>query len=99
MNINFTLIGQAISFAIFVYLCMRFVWPPILEALQARKDKIAAGLADAAKGEQSLLQARKVADDMLQQAKTQVRAIINNAHDESKVLLANAKDDACKQAN
>ena len=39
MNLNLTLIGQAISFAIFVYLCMRFVWPPIINALQEKKKK------------------------------------------------------------
>ena len=99
MNLNLTLIGQAISFAIFVYLCMRFVWPPITSALQDRKEKIAAGLADAQKGAESLSEARKVADKMLQQAKTDVREIINNAHSEAKVLLNKAKDDAAVQAN
>ena len=99
MNLNLTLIGQAISFAIFVYLCMRFVWPPIINALQERKEKIAAGLLDAEKSKKSLLDARKVADEMLQETKTQVRDIINNAHDEAKVLLAKAKEDASKQAN
>jgi F-type H+-transporting ATPase subunit b len=99
MNLNLTLIGQAISFAIFVYLCMRFVWPPIINALQERKEKIAAGLVDAEKSKQSLLDARKVADEMLQETKTQVRDIINNAHDEAKVLLAKAKEDASKQAS
>jgi len=98
MNLNLTLIGQAISFAIFVYLCMRFVWPPIINALQERKEKIAAGLVDAEKSKQSLLDARKVADEMLQETKTQVRDIINNAHDEAKVLLAKAKEDVTKQA-
>ena len=98
MNLNLTLIGQAISFAIFVYLCMRFVWPPIINALQERKEKIAAGLVDAEKSKQSLLDARKDADEMLQETKTQVRDIINNAHDEAKVLLAKAKEDASKQA-
>ena len=99
MNLNLTLIGQAISFAIFVYLCMRFVWPPIINALQERKEKIAAGLVDAEKSKQSLLDARKDADEMLQETKTQVRDIINNAYDEAKVLLAKAKEDASKQAS
>jgi len=47
MSINLTIIGQAISFAIFVWFCMRFVWPPVINALEARKKRIADGLADA----------------------------------------------------
>lgn len=46
MNINLTLIGQAISFAIFVWFCMRFVWPPVIGALEARRQRIADGLAE-----------------------------------------------------
>ena len=50
MNINLTLIGQAISFAIFVWFCMKYVWPPITSALEKRKKTIADGLAAAEKG-------------------------------------------------
>ena len=47
MNFNATLIGQTISFAAFVWFCMKFVWPPIMQALEERKAKIADGLAAA----------------------------------------------------
>ncbi|HSS66838.1 MAG TPA: F0F1 ATP synthase subunit B, partial [Gammaproteobacteria bacterium] len=47
MNINLTLIGQSIAFAIFVWFCLRFVWPPIIKALEDRKSRIAEGLAAA----------------------------------------------------
>ena len=52
MNINLTLIGQAISFAIFVFLCMKHVWPPVMTALRERQDKIAQSLAAAEQGAQ-----------------------------------------------
>ena len=54
MNINLTLIGQAISFAIFVLFCMKYVWSPITSALEERKKKIADGLSAAELGQQAL---------------------------------------------
>ena len=50
MNFNATLIGQTITFIVFVWFCMKFVWPPIMNALQERKKKIADGLAAAERG-------------------------------------------------
>ena len=58
MNINLTLIGQAISFAIFVWFCMKYVWPPITSALEQRKKTIADGLSAAELGQQSLEKAK-----------------------------------------
>ncbi len=54
MNINATLIGQAIWFALFVFFCMKFVWPPISRALDERKQKIAEGLSAADRAERDL---------------------------------------------
>ena len=50
MNINLTLIGQSIAFAVFVWFCLRYIWPPILNALDARRTRIADGLAAAEQG-------------------------------------------------
>ncbi len=52
MNINLTLFLQMIAFAVFVWFCMKFVWPPIVAALAERKTKIAEGLAAAERGHQ-----------------------------------------------
>ena len=54
MNINLTLIGQAISFAIFVWFCMKYVWPPLIKVLEERAATIAEGLAAAEKGKSEL---------------------------------------------
>ena len=67
MNINLTLIGQAISFAIFVWFCMKYVWPPITSALEKRKKTIADGLAAAEKGQQSLENAKVEGKNLLVQ--------------------------------
>ena len=53
MNINLTLIGQAISFGIFVWFCVKFVWPPLMDALEERASTIADGLAAGEKGQKN----------------------------------------------
>ena len=47
MNLNATLIGQLIAFALFVWFCMKFVWPPIINAIETRQSQIANALASA----------------------------------------------------
>lgn len=76
MNINLTLIGQAISFAIFVMFCMRYVWPPLTSALEQRKKKISDGLSAAELGEQALEKAKVDVDLKLTDAKTEAKNII-----------------------
>ena len=65
MNINLTLIGQAISFAIFVWFCMKFIWPPLLAALEERQKLIEEGLTAADKGKESLVKATAEADEII----------------------------------
>ncbi len=65
MNINATLIGQAIAFFLFVMFCMKYVWPPIMHALQERKKKIADGLAAAERGKHEKHLAEERAKEIL----------------------------------
>jgi F-type H+-transporting ATPase subunit b len=76
LNINLTLIGQAISFAIFVLFCMKYVWPPLTSALEQRKKKISDGLSAAELGEQALEKAKVDVDLKLTDAKTEAKNII-----------------------
>ena len=94
MNINATLIGQAIAFFLFVVFCMKYVWPPILQALEERKKKIADGLAAAEHGkhEQSLAEER--AKELLREAKEQAGEIITRADKRASEIVDEAKDDA-----
>ena len=96
MNINLTLIGQTISFAMFVWFCMKFIWPPLLAALDERKAKIADGLAAAERGlhekelaqeraKETLKEAKEQANDILMQAQKRANEIINDAKDTAKV--------------
>ena len=69
MNINMTLLGQAISFAIFVWFCMKYVWPPLTAALAERQQKIAEGLNAADKAQRDLASAKDQVDQELKAAK------------------------------
>ncbi len=94
MNINATLIGQAIAFFLFVVFCMKFVWPPILQALTERKAKIADGLAAAEHGKHEQELAEERAKKLLREAKDQAAEIINRADKRASEIVDEAKDDA-----
>ena len=79
MNVNATLIGQLIAFAVFVWFCMKFVWPPLMEAIEKRQKEIADGLAKSERGQKELELAQSKATDQLKEAKTQAAEIIEQA--------------------
>jgi len=94
MNINATLIGQAIAFFLFVMFCMKFVWPPILQALSVRTAKIADGLAAAEHGKREQELAEERAKEMLREAKDQAAEIITRADKRASEIVDEAKHDA-----
>jgi len=71
MNFNATLIGQSITFLVFVWFCMKFIWPPIMNALAERKAKIADGLAAADRGKHEQELGKKKAAETIHEAKQQ----------------------------
>ncbi len=94
MNINLTLIGQTITFAVFVWFCMKFVWPPIMNALEQRKSKIADGLAAAERGANEKQLAEKRAKEILQDSKQQAQEIISQAQKRANEIVDEAKENA-----
>jgi F-type H+-transporting ATPase subunit b len=91
MNINMTLIGQSITFAVFVWFCMKYVWPPIVGALEARKKQIADGLAAADRGKHELELAARRASETLVEAKQRASDIIAQAEKRAAQLIEEAK--------
>ncbi|MDO6695821.1 F0F1 ATP synthase subunit B [Aliiglaciecola sp. 3_MG-2023] len=79
MNINSTLIGELIAFIFFVWFCMKYVWPPIMGAIEDRQQKIADGLAASERGEKDLELAQQKASEQLKEAKAQAAEIIEQA--------------------
>ena len=98
MNINMTLIGQTITFVVFVWFCMKFVWPPIMHALAERKEKIADGLAAAERGAHEKELAEKRAAEILLEAKQQAQEIINQAQKRANEIVEESKDNARGEA-
>lgn len=94
MNINATLLGQAISFAIFVYFCMKFVWPPLTKALADRQKKIADGLNAASKAQDDLKTAQEQVAQELKAAKEQTAQLLEQANRRAGQLVEEAKAQA-----
>ncbi len=76
MNINLTMLMQAIIFAIFIWLCARYIWPVLMQAIGRRQQQIADGLAAGEEGKQSLARTEKRIAEMLTEAKTRAADIV-----------------------
>ena len=94
MNINLTLLFQVLFFAVFVWFSKKFVWAPIMGALNARKATIADGLASAEKGHLAEEEGRRQAEGVIAEAKVQATEIINRASSRAAELVDEAKDNA-----
>lgn len=94
MNINLTLIGQLLSFAVFVWFTMKFVWTPIMGALETRKKEIADGLAAAERGQHEQELAKERAKDVLHDAKSQAAEIVAQAQKRASEIVDEAKGTA-----
>lgn len=93
MNINATLIGQAIAFTMFVWFCMKYVWPPLLNAIEARQKLIADGLTQAERAGKNLELAQAKATDKLKEAKAQAAEIIDQANKRRIQIVEEAKNE------
>jgi F-type H+-transporting ATPase subunit b len=91
VSINATLIGQMITFALLVWFTMKYVWPPIMQALEERKKKIAEGLAAAEKGQHEMDLAEKRAGSLLREAKDQASEIVGLAQKRAGELVDESK--------
>jgi F-type H+-transporting ATPase subunit b len=97
MDINMTLIGQSIAMIVFVWFCMKFIWPPILEAIEERQAQIAEGLAAAERGESKLQQASTEADEIVTDARKQATTILDQAKARANEIVADGKSDGVKE--
>jgi len=98
MNFNATLIGQTITFIVFVWVCMRYIWPPLLTVLEERSARISEGLAAAEQGQKDLDEAQSRVSDSLKEAKQQAQEIINQAQKRANEIVDEAKDIARDEA-
>ncbi len=94
MNINLTLLGQLISFIIFVWFCKKYIWPPVINAMQERQKQIADGLNAADRAGHDLQLAQEKAAGKLRKAKEQASGIIDQANRRASQIVDEAKGQA-----
>ena len=93
------MLGQLISFVLFVLFCMKFVWPYLTEVIRERQKTIAAGLADAAAAQEQLAQADVEADKTLDEAKKEAAGLIAQARNRASQILEESKAQATVEAD
>jgi F-type H+-transporting ATPase subunit b len=94
VNINMTLIGQLVTFVVFVMFCMKYVWPHIMAAMEERAEKIADGLAAADRANHDLELAQGKAVERLKEAKDEAAGIVDAAHKRANQIVEESKDQA-----
>jgi len=91
MNINFTLFAQAIVFAAFIWFTVKFVWPPLLRAIETRQKQIADGLAAGEQGKKSLEVSSRQAEQAIQEARARAAEIVAQAEKRGSQVVEEAK--------
>ena len=94
MSFNLTLIAQAVAFALFIWFTVKFIWPPLLRAIEARQKNIADGLAAAEQGRKSLEQSARQAGDEITSARGRASDIVGQAEKRAAQVIEEAKTSA-----
>jgi F-type H+-transporting ATPase subunit b len=94
VDINLTLFGQMLTFIVFVWFTMKFVWPPIMKIMEERRSQIASGLAASEQGHRDLELAQHKKDELLNDAKAKAAAIIESAERRGNKMIEDAKSNA-----
>ena len=98
MDINLTLLAQAAVFAVFIWFTAKFIWPPLMRAVETRQKKIADGLAAGEQGQRSLQEASAKSDEALKAARVQAQEILANASKQATQTVEQAKTQAQTEA-
>jgi F-type H+-transporting ATPase subunit b len=99
MNLNFTLVAQAIVFAAFIWFTAKLIWPHMLRAIETRQKTIADGLAAAEQGKRSLETSTKQADEAIKEARNRAADIIGQAEKRSAQMIDEARNAAKEEGN
>jgi F-type H+-transporting ATPase subunit b len=99
MSFNLTLIAQAVAFALFIWFTVKFVWPPLLRAIETRQKTIADGLAAAEQGKRALEESSKQADASLAQGRSRAAEVITQAEKRAAQMIEEARNAAKEEGN
>jgi F-type H+-transporting ATPase subunit b len=98
MSINATFLGQVIFFAILIWFSWKFIWPPLMNAIEERQKKIAEGLAAAERSRKDLDEAQERVNEVLREARAKANEIIEQAHQRANQIIDQAKSEAVAEA-
>ncbi len=99
MNLNVTLIAQAVTFFAFIFFCAKFIWPPLTNAISARQKQVAEGLAAAEEGRQSLERSAVKAEEEISKARQRAAEIVSQAEKRVSQMIEEAKNAAREEGN
>jgi F-type H+-transporting ATPase subunit b len=99
MNLNLTLIAQAVTFTVFIWLTVKFIWPHMLRAIEARQKTIADGLAAAEQGRRSLETSTRQAEDAIAQSRRRAAEILAQAEKRAAQMIDEARTAAKEEGN
>ena len=99
MDIGMTLLGQALSFALLIAFTAKFIWPPLVAAIEERQQKIAEGLAAADRSKKDLAQAEEKVNEVLREARAKATEIIQQAEARRSQIIDHAKEEAIEEGN
>lgn len=91
MNFNLTFFGQTIAMIVFVWFCMKYIWPFIMGAIEARQNEIADGLAAAERGRSDLAKARGESEQLIAEARDRARLIVDQANTRASEIVEQAR--------
>jgi F-type H+-transporting ATPase subunit b len=94
MNLNLSMVAQAVSFALFIWFTVKFVWPPMLRAIETRQKSIADGLAAAEQGRRSLETSTRQAEDAVREARSRAAEILSQAEKRAAQMVDEARNAA-----
>lgn len=97
MNMNATILGQAIAFILFVWFCMKYVWPPLIGAIEKRQKEIADGLSSAERAKKDLDIAQANSSDLMNKAKVDAQVIIEQANKLKAAIVEEAQTEANRE--
>jgi F-type H+-transporting ATPase subunit b len=99
MNLNLTLVAQAITFTAFIWVTVKFIWPHMLRAIETRQKTIADGLAAAEEGKRSLEVSSKRADDEVRKARERAAEVLAQAERRAAQMVEEARNAAKEEGN
>lgn len=94
MNLNWTMIGQTLTFVVFVWACWKWIWPMLISAMRERQEAIAEGLASAERATKDLELAQERATDQIKAAKDEAAVLIEQARQRANQVIEQAKNEA-----